>query len=132
MKRQVRIVGVPMDLGASRRGVDMGPSALRLARLSDILQKLGHSIQDSGNLHVADRTSLPRGTDHISAIADVCKALALHNANAIREGAVPLVLGGDHSLAIGSVSGVATAMAERGKSLGLIWIDAHSDINTPE
>ncbi len=133
MKRHVRILGVPMDLGASRRGVDMGPSALRLARLSDALQKLGHMVVDAGNLTVPDREWLETGSsDYIAAIAQVCAELASETAAAVRDGTTPLVLGGDHSLAAGSVAGVATALAESGKSLGLIWIDAHSDINTPE
>jgi arginase len=133
MTKHIRIMGVPMDLGASRRGVDMGPSALRLARLSDTLQQLGHTVVDSGNLTVPDRAWLDTGeADYIGAIAQVCGELASETAAAVRDGTVPLVLGGDHSLAIGSVAGVATALEEKGKALGLIWIDAHSDINTPQ
>jgi arginase len=129
----VNILGVPMDLGASRRGVDMGPSALRVASLSEQLQQLGHTVFDAGNLTVPDRASLA-GTDshYMTAIAHVCAELATHTASAVRNGATPLVLGGDHSLAMGSVAGVATALAERDEALGLIWLDAHSDINTPE
>jgi arginase len=133
MSRHVRIMGVPMDLGASRRGVDMGPSALRLANLNEALQQLGHSVMDAGNLVVPDRAWLETSEgDYIAAIAQVCGELASEAAAAVRDGAIPLILGGDHSLAIGSVAGVATAMHEAGKRIGLIWIDAHSDINTPE
>jgi arginase len=132
MKRDIRILGVPMDLGASRRGVDMGPSALRLARLSEALEELGHTVEDLGNLAVPDRTSLTGDGHYIAAIADVCGELAKRTAAAVRDGATPLVLGGDHSLAMGSVAGSATAMAEQDKALGLIWIDAHGDINTPK
>jgi arginase len=122
-----------MDLGASRRGVDMGPSAMRLALLSDTLAQLGHTVRDDGNLAVPDRAALGPGLlDYIAAIAGVCRELADHTARSVREGAIPLVLGGDHSIAAGSVAGAATALAERGRPLGLIWIDAHGDINTPE
>jgi arginase len=129
----IRILGVPMDLGASRRGVDMGPSAVRLANLGDRLRDLGHDVEDVGNIHVPDRATLPgSGRDYLPAIAAVCAELAAATASAIREGRAPLVLGGDHSLAAGSVAGVATALAERGEKLGLIWLDAHGDIHTPE
>ena len=131
--RTIHMVGVPMDLGASRRGVDMGPSAMRLASLSHRLTSLGHTVIDSGNLAVPDRSSLPGShTDYIPAIAQVCEQLAAYTAQAVRDGAIPLVLGGDHSLAMGSVGGVSTAMFEKRKLLGLIWLDAHSDVNTPE
>jgi arginase len=126
------MLGVPMDLGASRRGVDMGPSAMRLANVTDKLRALGHSVQDTGNLLVPDRASLAgTHTDYMPAIVQVCRDLALRTAQIVRDGAIPLVLGGDHSLAAGSVAGVATAMAEKKKTIGLVWIDAHSDINTP-
>lgn len=131
----IRIIGVPLDLGASRRGVDMGPSALRIANLSQRLGALGHDIQNLGNLEIPDRDSLPDVTDAIDllpAIAEVCNRLARHTAEAIRQGAAPLVLGGDHSLSVGSVAGVAGAFAERGERIGLIWLDAHGDLNTPD
>ena len=129
----IRIIGVPMDLGASRRGVDMGPSALRLADIGSRLRDLGHVVEDVGNIEVPDRATLPgNGRDFLPAIAEVCVRLAAETARAIRAGYAPLVLGGDHSLGAGSVAGVATAMAERGERLGLIWLDAHGDINTPE
>jgi arginase len=132
-RRAIRIIGVPLDLGASRRGVDMGPSALRIARLAERLGTSGHEIDDRGNLIVAQREQLAGcGRDALSAIAEVCHQLALATADAVREGATPLVLGGDHSLAMGSVAGVATALAERNQRLGVIWLDAHADINTPD
>jgi arginase len=106
---------------------------MRLACLADRLAELGHAVHDAGNLHVPDRSSLRvPGSDYIPAIAEVCALLATRTAQAVRDGEIPLVLGGDHSLAAGSVAGVATAMWERKKSIGLVWIDAHSDINTPE
>jgi arginase len=131
--RSVRIIGVPLDLGASRRGVDMGPSALRIARLVERLEAIDYTVEDSGNLIVSQREQLgASGLDALTAITDVSRELAGATAQAVRAGAIPLVLGGDHSLAMGSVAGVSTALAERGESLGLIWLDAHGDINTPE
>lgn len=130
--RTVRVIGVPLDLGASRRGVDMGPSALRIARLVERLRTLGHNVDDVGNLIVSQREQLANcGPESIEAIATVCRELARVTADAVRAGVTPLVLGGDHSLAMGSVAGVATALAERGKRVGVIWLDAHGDINTP-
>lgn len=132
MKR-VRIIGVPLDLGQSRRGVDMGPSALRIARLAERMQSLGFDVEDRGNVVVHQREQLgDAGQDAYSAIADVCRALAVSTAEAVRDGVSPLILGGDHSLAMGSIAGVATALAERSERLGVIWLDAHGDINTPE
>jgi arginase len=131
--KKVRIIGVPLDLGASRRGVDMGPSALRIARLPERMRELGFDVEDRGNVVVGQREQLAGyGQDAYTAIADVCRALAVSTAEAVRDGVSPLVLGGDHSLAMGSVAGVATALAERNERLGVIWLDAHGDINTPE
>jgi len=133
--RDVHIVGVPMDLGASRRGVDMGPSAMRLAGVAERLAQLGHVVEDHGNVRVPDRTSVPgpgTGRVFLPAITEVCAELAAFTASAVRNGATPLVLGGDHSLGAGSVAGTANALAERGQALGLLWLDAHGDIHTPE
>lgn len=131
---KIRIIGVPLDLGQSRRGVDMGPSALRIANLAPRLRELGHDVHNLGNLEIPDRDSVPdapNAIDLLPAITEVCARLAGHAAQAIREGASPLVLGGDHSLSAGSVAGVATAYAERGQRIGLVWLDAHGDLNTP-
>jgi arginase len=133
--RTVRIVGVPLDLGASRRGVDMGPFAVRAAGLSDRLRALGIQIEDAGNLHVPDRGTFEaggHGLDFLPAITDLCRALADVTESAAAEGKIPLALGGDHSLAAGSVAGVARARRARGEKIGLLWIDAHADVNTPE
>lgn len=132
--RTIRLIGVPLDLGASRRGVDMGPSAVRIAGLTPMLLGLGCTVHDMGNVAVPQRETLPEDTGpahELKAITEVCKALANQTADAIRAGEFPLVLGGDHSLGAGSVAGVATAYAERGERIGLIWLDAHSDVNTP-
>jgi len=130
LPKRVRIIGVPLDLGASRRGVDMGPSAVRIAELPRALERLGHIVSDDGNIAVPQRETLGTGGE-LRAISDVCRSLALRTATAIRSGEFPLVLGGDHSLAAGSVAGAATALAERGERLGVIWLDAHGDLHTP-
>jgi arginase len=130
----IAILGVPLDLGASRRGVEMGPSAVRLARLSRRLEVLGHTVTDTGDVAVPTRETLRagHGVEFLPTITEVCRDVAHRTAEIARAGGIPLVLGGDHSLAAGSVAGVATAMAERKQRLGLIWIDAHADVNTPE
>jgi len=129
----VRIIGVPLDLGASRRGVDMGPSALRVANIADRLAALHLPVRDAGNIAMPDRSAVGASVDErIAAIADVCRALAAHTADAVRVGERPLTIGGDHSLAAGSVAGTATAMSERGQRVGLLWLDAHGDLHTPE
>jgi arginase len=132
---RIRMIGVPLDLGASRRGVDMGPSTLRIAQLARRLRELGHEVEDIGNLHIPDRASVggvstPLG--FLPTITEVCRDLAAATAQAVRDGFAPLVLGGDHSLGAGSVAGVSTAMAERKQRLGLLWLDAHGDLNTPD
>jgi arginase len=134
MHRSLRLIGVPLDLGASRRGVDMGPSALRIAGLGAALRGLGYRVEDLGNVNVPQRETLRVDTvdlPELQAITGVCRELAAMTADTVRLGGFPLVLGGDHSLAAGSVAGVATALAEREQRLGLIWLDAHADINTP-
>jgi len=131
LPRHVRLIGVPLDLGAARRGVDMGPSALRIADLARTLERLGHVVIDEGNLAVPQRERMGGAASELEKITAVCRELAGHTARAIRSGEFPLVLGGDHSLAAGSVAGAATAMAEQGARLGVIWLDAHGDLNTP-
>jgi arginase len=131
---RIRIIGVPMDLGASRRGVDMGPSALRIAQLESRLEALGHEVEDIGNLVVLEREAIQGdgSAPLLPAIAEVCVRLAVETRRAVSDGWAPLVLGGDHSLAAGSVAGVATALAVKDQRLGLIWMDAHGDVNTPD
>ena len=130
---RIDIIGVPMDLGASRRGVDMGPSAVRYARLHDRLSALGISeIVDHGNLHVPIRESLEasdKSKKYFDVISRSCDELAEIVERTIRDGGMPVVIGGDHSIAMGTLAGLHRAY---GKSPGLIWIDAHADINSPE
>lgn len=129
----IAILGIPVDLGASRRGVDMGPSAVRLARLAEHLERLGHTVVDTGDVVVPTRETLgaASGIEFLPTITAICRVTAQRTATLVREGHIPLLLGGDHSLSAGSVAGVATALAERNQRLGLIWLDAHADINTP-
>lgn len=130
----IDLIGVPLDLGASRRGVEMGPSAVRLARLEEHLESLGHEVRDLGDAPVPTRETLGFGSglDYLPTIAAVCRDVATRTATSVRQRRIPLVLGGDHSVSAGSVAGVATALAERGERLGVIWLDAHADLNTPE
>jgi arginase len=135
MPQKIRIIGVPMDLGASRRGVDMGPSALRAAGLQARIKQLGHQVEDIGNISVKQPEELSYGekrAKYIGEIADACKDLGNAVLKSLEEGYLPLVLGGDHSIAAGSISGVAAHFRKEKKSIGCIWLDAHSDMNTPE
>jgi arginase len=122
-------------MGASRRGVDMGPSAMRVAGLEARLEALGHSVTDGGNIRVEvaeTRASGNKNAHYITEIAETCARTAEAVIATLEEGGIPLVLGGDHSLAAGSISGVSEFYRRRGQKIGVIWIDAHSDINTPE
>jgi arginase len=133
--QKISIVGVPMDLGADRRGVDMGPSALRYADLNEKLQSLGHDVEDLGDLDVIIPETRHFGdpnAKYLKEIADACSRLANLVLKVRHEGRTPLVLGGDHSIAVGTVSGVAESFRRAGKKIGLIWFDAHADFNTPE
>jgi arginase len=128
---RVDVIGVPMDLGADRRGVDMGPSAIRYARLKESLEKLGIDVTDRGNLRVPvpeSATIAEQNAKYYPIIKAVCDELAGVVQDVIANGGFPLVLGGDHSIAMGTIAGVARA---RGRAPGVIWVDAHGDINTP-
>lgn len=133
-KQPVQIIGVPLDLGASRRGTDAGPSALRIAGLGSGLRKLGYEVRMESDIPVPSMET--RSPDNMAArfkqeILDVCTRLAHTTKEAMEAGAVPLVIGGDHSIAMGTVSGLSAYFKERGEDLGLIWFDAHGDMNTP-
>src|ERR1700704_1620000 len=135
MAQKVRIIGVPMDLGQSRRGVDMGPSALRVAGLQARLKQLGHQVEDIGNIPVKQPEEMPVGekrAKYMAEIAETCKDLAEIVEKCLQDDFVPLVLGGDHSIAAGAVTGVAAHFRKEKKQIGYIWLDAHSDMNTPE
>jgi len=124
-----------MDLGASRRGVDMGPSALRVAGLQARIKQLGLQVEDIGNISVKQPEEMSYGekrAKYLAEIADACKDLATIVEKTLDESMMPVVLGGDHSIAAGSLSGVAGHFKKKEKKIGLIWLDAHGDINTPE
>jgi arginase len=135
MPQKIRIIGIPMDLGQSRRGVDMGPSALRVAGLQSRLKSLGHTVEDIGNLNVRQPEEQPYGekrAKYLTEIAESCKGLAEITERSLSEGYFPLVLGGDHSIAVGSCSGVSNFFRADSKRVGYLWLDAHGDMNTPE
>jgi len=133
--RRIRVIGVPLDLGASHRGVDMGPSAMRVAGLEARLEALGHQVTDGGNIRVEIAETQAAGKEnahYLKQIAQICTRTAESVVKTLEEGMMPLVLGGDHSVAAGTVSGVAEFYRRKGEKIGVVWIDAHSDINTPE
>ncbi|HMK21188.1 MAG TPA: arginase family protein, partial [Terriglobales bacterium] len=133
--KQIRVIGVPLDLGQSRRGVDMGPSAVRVAGLEARLEAIGHVVEDGGNVAVAIPEQKKEGAAHAKYLKEItatCIKSAELVLKTLEAGKVPLVLGGDHSVAAGTVAGVAEFYRKQNQRIGLIWIDAHSDINTPE
>src|SRR5215468_4214592 len=133
--KQIRVIGVPLDLGQSRRGVDMGPSAVRVAGLEARLEAIGHVVEDGGNVAVAIPEQKKEGAAHAKYLKEItatCTKSADLVLKTLEAGKVPLVLGGDHSVAAGTVAGVAEFYRRQNQKIGLIWIDAHSDINTPE
>jgi arginase len=135
MAEKIRIIGVPMDLGASRRGVDMGPSALRVAGLQARLKQLGRQVEDIGNIPVRQPEEQHYGeknAKYLEEIAETCKGLAETVRKTLEADLLPLVLGGDHSIAVGTMAGVASYFHKQSKRVGMIWLDAHGDMNTPE
>ena len=134
-RSHIAIIGAPLDLGQGRRGVDMGPSAMRVANLNAKVASLGYVVEDRGNVPVEQAEVAPEGhprAKYLPQIAATCHRLALMVAETLSGGGVPVVLGGDHSVAVGTVSGVSHFFREREQSAGLIWLDAHADMNTPE
>lgn len=133
--KPVHIIGVPLDLGAGRRGVDMGPSALRIAGLGERIGALGYEVNDQGDLTTPVPETKPRGKGskkYIREISHVCRQVYETSLASLENAAIPVVLGGDHSLAAGSVAAAAAQAKRRRRKLGLIWVDAHGDMNTPE
>ncbi len=131
MKRSISVLGVPMDLGAGRRGVDMGPSAIRYAALEERLERLGLEVDDLGDL----RVPIPEESHHgnpklkyLDEIVGVCRELGRTVEDVLRQGRVPLVLGGDHAIALGTIAGVARASSDA----AVLWFDTHGDFNTDE
>jgi arginase len=131
----ISVIGVPLDLGGGRRGVDMGPSAVRVADLNGKLAALGYQVDDEGNVPVTIPETQHYGDPHSrfqAEIVQVCLHLAKLVESCLIQQRLPLVLGGDHSIAIGTLGGVSKYYQARHQDIGLIWFDAHSDFNTPE
>ncbi|MGE7667618.1 arginase [Ureibacillus composti] len=132
MRKEISIIGVPMDLGQTRRGVDMGPSAIRYAGVSERLESLNYVVHDEGDIRVEIKERAQSDTEsnlkNLKAVADGNEKLSQKVDEAIRSNRFPLVLGGDHSIAIGTLAGVS----KHYKNLGVIWYDAHGDLNTAE
>ena len=132
---KIRILGVPLDLGQERRGVDMGPSAVRAAGLNSALKSLGHQVEDAGNIHVKIPEEQPFGNrkaKYLNEIAEASEQVAHRIYETLEAGCFPLSLGGDHSMAIGTQAGTAKFYRDRKQAIGCLWIDAHADMNTPE
>jgi arginase len=132
---KIRILGVPLDLGQERRGVDMGPSAVRAAGLNSALKSLGHQVEDAGDIHVKIPEMQPFGdrrAKYLNEIAETSQEVAHRIYQTLEGGCFPLSLGGDHSVAIGTQAGVAKFYRDRDQAIGCIWLDAHADMNTPE
>ena len=127
--QSIRIIGVPVDLGQEQRGVDLGPGALRYAGISERLGRLGYRVEDIGNLEVPVRDVLAgeREQHYLPSIQRVCEAVYQAGRRAVEEGFLPLFMGGDHSMALGSIGGVT-----HHEPAGVIWVDAHGDFNTPQ
>ncbi len=131
----IHLLGVPMDLGSGRRGVDMGPSAIRIAGLADRLAELGHKVVDEGDVGIKNMEALRVGDVRARYLAEIARASRLvcnKVERIVGKGRFPLVLGGDHSISVGTVSAISMAARREGKKVGLLWVDAHGDINTPE
>jgi arginase len=129
MKPPITVVGIPMDLGQARRGVDMGPSALRYAGLHSRLRALGYVVDDRGNIEIAERSTLPPegGMAFLPAVVSACERMYEAGREAVAQGRVPIFVGGDHSISMGTIGGVT-----HDSPCGVLWIDAHGDFNTPE
>src|SRR3954469_10293768 len=133
--RTIALLGAPVEVGASQRGTLMGPAALRTAGLGPLLESLGFAVEDHGDLSPADLRfnddAPPRNTKHYREISAWIRALSARAYRLAHAGAIPLFLGGDHSLSMGSVNGVARHWREQGRELFVLWLDAHADYNTP-
>jgi len=132
---RVTLIGVPLDLGAGRRGVDMGPSAFRVAAVDERIRQLGHEVEDWGDLPVKIQETQSAGDPrlkYLHEILEVCAGLRDRVEEAVEDGRVPVVLGGDHSVAMGTIAGLARHFRRRKQKIGLVWFDAHADANTAD
>ncbi|HWF87184.1 MAG TPA: arginase [Pyrinomonadaceae bacterium] len=133
--RSLSILGVPLGYGASMAGVDIGPAALRVARITQRIARLGYSVHDLGDMRLDRPQTLPEVDEklkYVREISNACEQLAAEVEEILKAGQLPLVLGGDHSIAIGSFAGATAHYRKQNETLGLIWFDAHADMNTPE
>ena len=133
--QRVSILGVPLGFGSSLAGVDIGPAALRVARLNQRIAQLGYEVRDLGDMRITRPESLLESAEkpkYLREITRACEDLSAEVYNVLKAGEIPLTLGGDHSIAIGSISGVSSFFHERDEQVGLLWFDAHADMNTPE
>ncbi len=134
-KKAVGVLGVPLSYGASMAGVDMGPAALRVARLIERIADLGYDVRDLGDLHLErPRVSAKQGDKlkYLASIASACEALSKNVKEILEANELPVTLGGDHSIAMGSLSGFSSFCRDQNEAPGLIWFDAHADMNTPD
>ncbi len=130
----VHLIGVPMDLGSGRRGVDMGPSAIRIAGINERLRELGNKVLDDGDIDIKNVEELRVGDLKARYLKEIARALKLLSKKVdkiMEQRGFPLILGGDHSIAVGTISGIASYCKRKRKKMGVLWIDAHGDINTP-
>lgn len=135
MDKPVHIIGFPMDLGSGRRGVDMGPSALRIAGLAEKIRSLGYTIIDEGDIPVANQETCDVYSEqlkYLPSIQDANMLLASKVESVLDNNGFPLIIGGDHAMGIGTIAGISGHCKKHGKTLGVLWIDAHADMNTPE
>lgn len=135
LKKRIGIIGFPIDLGADRRGVDMGPSALRYSHLQQKLEQMGYSVKDFGDIQIQGAETQKIQNPKLKYLPEIIrssKILAKQVETLLNKNYFPLILGGDHAAAIGSIAGIASHCRNYNKTLGVIWIDAHADMNTPE
>ncbi|HEY9841181.1 MAG: arginase [Candidatus Sericytochromatia bacterium] len=133
--QHISVIGAPLDLGAGHRGVDAGPSAFRIAGLVQAIKDMGYPVTDEGNIQVQIPETLPEGqanAKYLEEIADACESQRLKVCEALKKGNFPLVLGGDHSIAIGTIAALSSFYREQDQEIGVIWVDAHADMNTPD
>lgn len=135
VKRSLSLLGVPLGYGASMAGVDIGPAALRVARITQRIARLGYSVHDLGDMRLERPQTFPEVEEklkYVREISNACEQLATDVEEILKAGQLPLILGGDHSIAIGSFAGAASYYKKQNETLGLIWFDAHADMNTPD
>lgn len=133
--RRVSVLGVPLGFGCSMPGVDMGPAAIRVARLAQRIAGLGYEVRDLGDLPIRRPQAIAKPEEpvkYLMEMIEACESISSCVGDVLRAGELPVIIGGDHSIAIGSISGTASFIRDRNETFGLLWFDAHADMNTPE